>query len=178
MKFCGLCGSDVSHLKAPEDQKGEARVRHCVECGRSIDWGANLCPYCGNDYRSEQYTAKNANVGGILTIIASVVSIFLLVYLYLSTHQYQNYNYYYYSPPVNYDWMLYMFLGGMGIVGIIGGICAIGKVYYSMAVVGGACSIIGPGFFFGIPGLVTIVGSAKEFSRPKKYPASDTDYQT
>lgn len=166
MKFCGLCGNDISHLKALENAKSEGRVRHCVRCGRSIDWGANICPYCGHDFRASQYSAKNATVGGILTILASIVSIFLLVYMYLSTHQYQNYYYYTY---VNYDWMLYLFMAGMAVIGIVGGICAIGKVFYSMAVVGGACSIIGPGFFFGIPGLVTIVGSSKDFYHPLKH---------
>jgi DNA-directed RNA polymerase subunit RPC12/RpoP len=26
-------------------------ARHCVSCGRSIDWDANICPYCGHDFR-------------------------------------------------------------------------------------------------------------------------------
>lgn len=25
--------------------------RYCVSCGRSIAWDANVCPYCGHDYR-------------------------------------------------------------------------------------------------------------------------------
>lgn len=26
-------------------------VRNCVGCGRPIPWDANVCPYCGHDYR-------------------------------------------------------------------------------------------------------------------------------
>lgn len=176
MKFCGVCGTDVSRLKALAEAKSGDHVRHCVKCGRSIDWGANLCPYCGYDYRAPQNTAKSASVGGILAILASIISIFLLVYLYLSSHQYTNY--YYYNPNyVNYDWMLYLFMAGMAVVGIVGGICALGKVYYSMAVVGGACSVIGPGFFFGIPALATIVSASKEFNHHSRDHAHHDDLE-
>jgi hypothetical protein len=27
------------------------RSRHCVSCGRGIDWDSMICPYCGHDYR-------------------------------------------------------------------------------------------------------------------------------
>src|SRR5512137_3045373 len=26
-------------------------TRNCVSCGRTISWDANVCPYCGHDYR-------------------------------------------------------------------------------------------------------------------------------
>jgi len=26
-------------------------TRNCVACGRAIAWDANVCPYCGHDYR-------------------------------------------------------------------------------------------------------------------------------
>jgi len=163
MKFCGQCGTDVSQLKPAEEHKPAAKVRHCVRCGRTIEWTANICPYCGHDYREAQFTAKNATVGGILTVLASIISLFFLVYLYLQSHQY---SYYYGGSYINYDWMLYLFMAAMSVIGLIGGMCALGKVYYSMAVVGGACSVIGFGFFFGIPGLISIVNSSREFYHP------------
>jgi hypothetical protein len=27
------------------------QTRKCVACGRDIQWDANVCPYCGHDYR-------------------------------------------------------------------------------------------------------------------------------
>ena len=30
---------------------GSAGTRNCVGCGRAIAWDANVCPYCGHDYR-------------------------------------------------------------------------------------------------------------------------------
>jgi hypothetical protein len=32
--------------------------RNCVSCGRSISWYANVCPYCGHDYRAQLYTGQ------------------------------------------------------------------------------------------------------------------------
>ena len=26
-------------------------IRHCVSCGRQIDWNSNVCPYCGHDFQ-------------------------------------------------------------------------------------------------------------------------------
>jgi hypothetical protein len=32
---------------------GTGSTRNCVSCGRSISWDANVCPYCGHDYRMQ-----------------------------------------------------------------------------------------------------------------------------
>ena len=32
--------------------------RNCVSCGRSISWDANVCPYCGHDYRAQAYAGQ------------------------------------------------------------------------------------------------------------------------
>lgn len=157
MRFCGFCGKLVVQ-EVVEKAKTAEKDRHCVRCGRSIDWTSSLCPYCGYDFRVVQSPGRSASVGGILVILASIVSLFFLVYFYLSTHQTS----YYYSTT-NYDWMVYVFFAGMAVMGLFGGIAAIGRVYYSIAVVGSACSILGPGFFFGIPGLSIVINSAKEF---------------
>ncbi len=33
------------------EASGTSGTRNCVSCGRSIAWDANVCPYCGHDYR-------------------------------------------------------------------------------------------------------------------------------
>ena len=33
------------------ESTGTTGMRNCVSCGRSISWDANVCPYCGHDYR-------------------------------------------------------------------------------------------------------------------------------
>jgi hypothetical protein len=32
--------------------------RNCVSCGRTISWDANVCPYCGHDYRAQVYAGQ------------------------------------------------------------------------------------------------------------------------
>ncbi|UCE45075.1 MAG: hypothetical protein JSU93_06735 [Methanobacteriota archaeon] len=53
--------------------------RNCVSCGRSIAWDANVCPYCGHDFRTVMAPAQAQKkdsamplVGGILIILASI----------------------------------------------------------------------------------------------------------
>ena len=33
--------------------EARAQTRKCVACGRDIQWDANVCPYCGHDYRQQ-----------------------------------------------------------------------------------------------------------------------------
>lgn len=54
-------------------------TRNCVSCGRAIAWDANVCPYCGHDYRmvmQPQMAPKKESampvVGGVLIILASL----------------------------------------------------------------------------------------------------------
>jgi len=46
--FCNSCGKELPSTSASETAYA---VRHCVSCGRSIGDDANVCPYCGHDYR-------------------------------------------------------------------------------------------------------------------------------
>lgn len=32
---------------------GSTGTRNCVSCGRAISWDANVCPYCGHDFRMQ-----------------------------------------------------------------------------------------------------------------------------
>lgn len=131
-----------------------------------IEWDATFCPYCGHDFamRKEedvgpkvQPLMKNATVGGILAILAGLISIFLLVFIYLETHKYTS------PSTVSYDWMIYTLLVVMASLGITGGFAALARKYYEFAVVGSACAVIGPGFFFALLGVIIISGAAAEF---------------
>lgn len=53
--------------------------RNCVSCGRSISWDANVCPYCGHDFRvamagpqAEKKESAMPLIGGILVILSSI----------------------------------------------------------------------------------------------------------
>jgi len=64
--FCNFCGKAIASAPAaPAPQLSSyqpispsspvERPRQCVSCGRSIPWTANVCPYCGHDYRVPTY---------------------------------------------------------------------------------------------------------------------------
>ena len=39
---------------------GGQQPRNCVSCGRAIAWDANVCPYCGRDYRVQMMAPAQA----------------------------------------------------------------------------------------------------------------------
>src|SRR5512136_3027681 len=55
-------------------------TRKCVSCGRDIAWDANVCQYCGHDYRVVMGGAAPPKkesampvIGGVLIIITSLL---------------------------------------------------------------------------------------------------------
>jgi predicted nucleic acid-binding Zn ribbon protein len=53
-------------------------TRNCVSCGRAIAWDANVCPYCGHDFRIEstaQQITRQANKfhGSLLILILLII---------------------------------------------------------------------------------------------------------
>ena len=73
--------------------------RQCTSCGRNIAWDANVCPYCGRDYRQQAPGAPIAPAapmmmmapphphsslplaGGILVIIAGAIELIVAIFL-------------------------------------------------------------------------------------------------
>lgn len=61
----------------------EGGSRRCVSCGRDIPMDANVCQYCGHDYRVQAAPAGPKEksvlslVGGILILIAGIVGLAL-----------------------------------------------------------------------------------------------------
>lgn len=52
--------------------------RNCVSCGRAIAWDANVCPYCGHDFRIPMAAAQPVErVSTLVKIIVYLVSIFI-----------------------------------------------------------------------------------------------------
>jgi len=48
-KFCNNCAKEIISISLTKTGS-----RNCVSCGRSIDWMAIICPYCGHDYRERK----------------------------------------------------------------------------------------------------------------------------
>jgi len=53
-------------------------TRNCVGCGRAIAWDANVCPYCGHDFRvvmagPQQGTKKGFHGSWLVVVILILV---------------------------------------------------------------------------------------------------------
>jgi Double zinc ribbon len=62
--FCTSCRMEMSFT----------RKRNCVSCGRSLPWEANVCPYCGMDYRYQALPGKHELVSPGLKALFYIVS--------------------------------------------------------------------------------------------------------
>ena len=156
MKFCGACGRP---LGASEAVVTPVRERHCVGCGRVIQWDCNVCQYCGHDYRAkpkeeEAKGTDNLLVGSILTILAGVLSILFLTLAVVDV-----------DDIGNREMILVVMVYAFAVLAVLGGISGLARMSFPFSVFGAACGIVGPAFFFGIPGLVLIAKSAREFER-------------
>ena len=161
MSFCGKCGNA---LERPAVTQDAPRNRYCVTCGRVISWEANVCQYCGHDFRPKP-PAKPAEgdqlvLGGILSILAGIVSILLVAAVNLDGSNMSN-------SEMLISSMLYLF----AVLAVIGGLSSLARVSYTLSVFGAACGVFGLGFFFGIPALIFTARSPGEFERAPVPPA-------
>ncbi len=53
---------------------GAAPTRNCVSCGRAISWDANVCPYCGHDFRATVGYAPREQMSEGVKILLYIVS--------------------------------------------------------------------------------------------------------
>jgi predicted nucleic acid-binding Zn ribbon protein len=154
MTFCGHCGSE---LKFPVVTPDASRNRHCVSCGRAISWDSNACQYCGHDYRRKMVetkeSAKNSLLlGAIFSMLAGIVSVMIVAVINMEG-----------AGPSDSELIISSMMYLFAVLAIVGGLSSLARVSYPMSVLGAACSIFGPGFFFGVPALVLTAKSAEAF---------------
>lgn len=156
MRFCGGCGKVMA---TPAVEPSEVKNRQCVACGRAITWDAMACMYCGHNFqvKSKPGTEGYLVTGGVLTILAGVLAIVLLTLVWDAE-----------GHLATSSQVLLIVSYACAILGIVGGFAALRRRWFSIAVLGCACAIFTPAFYFAIPGLVLVVKSAASF----------TDYST
>ncbi len=54
----------------------QSRSRMCVSCGRTLPWDANVCPYCGHDYR---YQGKKKGIDEGTKIVFYILSFLIWI---------------------------------------------------------------------------------------------------
>lgn len=164
---------------------GQQQSRNCVYCRRDIPSDANICPYCGYDYRyasgrvgyqasvnvsvppyyqaqsSATVSAQNASfpmIGGILTLIGGILGIlFGIVYLLLSD-MISGFDYMGMLGGFQGLMVIYGLIGVIfGLVGMVGAVFAIRKQYWLFSIIGTICVMIG-GFSTILPLVFGLVG--------------------
>ncbi len=154
--------------------------RNCMTCGRQMEWNANVCPYCGHDYRyvaaplAKQRSSKPV-VGGALIILAGILA--LTMGMFLMVIGPEDVEAWGYSPSSGTDPSIseLVDMAGtcgaisivMGGVAVIGGIFAVTRKNFALAIVGGILGMLGMGFaigaVLGLVGLILVAMSRKEF---------------
>ncbi|HEX9909017.1 MAG TPA: hypothetical protein VGB78_11240 [Thermoplasmata archaeon] len=110
--------------------------------------------YCGHDFTKKEKPGTEGFLmtGAVLTTVAGILGIALLSIL---SSEWGDWS----VQQTSFLVISYT----CGILGVIGGVASIMRVQFPVAVLGGACAIFTPAFFFAIPGLVLIARSASLF---------------
>lgn len=166
-------------VSQPLDANPSQPGRQCVTCGRTIDWQANVCQYCGHDYRvaavspTKRKSAKPA-IGGVLILVAGLCAVGMGgMFLAFDASDFEDWGY----DPSQYEMSLsdvddiLGVCGGLvmilGLVAILGGVFAIMRKGFALAIIGGICGIIGIGFLLGsvlsLVGLILVAMAKDEF---------------
>lgn len=180
----GSAGVREDH--APQMQGPSRITRNCVSCGRAIDWNANVCAYCGYDYRivagpPPAVTSAKPVVAGVMIIIAGLLAIamgFVLIALDISDIEEMGITQISEGEVSLAEIEEMMHVCGalefvFGSIAIIGGLFALIRKYFYFALVGGIFGLLCLGFLvgalFGLIGVILLLLSRSEF-KPSAQP--------
>lgn len=155
-------------------------TRNCVSCGRGIAWDANVCPYCGHDYRMRMMPAPRARsprarTGGALILVAGILAIGNgIAEMALSTMSPDSLGITLPEGITTSQFQELLAVVGivavvLGFISIMGGIFAFQKRRFAWAVAGGITGLFGIGFVIGavlaVVGLILIALARDEFGQ-------------
>jgi len=125
-------------------------TRNCVQCGRTIAWDANVCQYCGHDYRA-QATAPAPHeksalslVGGILILISGVIGLAMgAILLSINTSQLDQYGLSIVSSTLQ---DILRICGAIliifGLIALMGGVFGAMRKHFALVIVGGVFGLL------------------------------------
>lgn len=161
-------------MMASADEKGS---RMCVSCGRAIAMDANVCQFCGHDFRAppmKEAPKKSAIpvIGGVLILLAGIMGIvFGGILLAIDVNDLGDYG----VDVAGVTDVIEDVLTVCGIIAIVlslivvlGGFFGVMRKHWGLAIVGGVLGlfVIGPlmlGSLFSLIGLILVAVSRKEF---------------
>jgi len=142
---------------------GGSGSRSCVSCGRPIAFDANVCPYCGHDYRVvmagpqvQQKETAMPVAGGVLILIGSIIYFLFggLIAAGSTTLAIASFN------EAAWGIMCGVILVVLGFISFLGGIYALGRKNFNFAVIGGIFVVP---TIIGLIGLILVAVSKDEF---------------
>jgi hypothetical protein len=156
-------------------------TRNCVQCGKSIAFDANVCPYCGHDYRAVMAGPAVAPhekgmlsvVGGVLILISGIMGLIIGgLFLAINTTDFGGLG----IPNVgDVEGTLHNILlvcGAIflifGLVAVVGGFFGIMRKHFGLVILGGVLGLlaIGPyglGSLLALVGLILVAVGKKDF---------------
>ena len=158
----------------------QGKTRNCVSCGRAIAWDANVCQYCGHDFRAPAAAPPHEKtilslVGGILILIAGIMGLAMGAIFLVAAN----------NVDTLADWgvdvagvgdMLSDILTACGIIIIVlalivvlGGFFGVMRKHWGLVILGGVLGLflIGPymlASILSLIGLVLVAVSKKDFN--------------
>jgi hypothetical protein len=152
-----------------------------VKCGKSIAFDANVCPYCGHDYRAVMAGPAAAPhekgvlsiVGGILILIAGIMGLAMGgLFMAINTSDFSKYGLGTVSGLEDTLHNILLVCGAifiiLGLIAIVGGIMGVRRKSWGLAVLGGVLGlfILTPymiGSLVALVGLILVAVSKKDF---------------
>lgn len=143
--------------------QGVSGGRNCVSCGRPIAFDANVCPYCGHDYRvvmagpqTQRKQSGTPVAGGVLILVGAIIY-FLIGGLVAAGSTVA-------LVPTMGEAVWGIVCGVivivLGFISFLGGVYAIGRKNFNFAIVGGIFVIP---TIIGLIGLILVAVSKDEF---------------
>lgn len=122
----------------------------CSQCGAPIESGDKFCRACGTKLGEPEHTVSagtgrtwKSTTAGILTILAAIIGIFLVRVLIIYSGWYgQPTRLFPGSILMTVDESSFVIELAFGVVAIAGGICALTRKFWGLALVGSICSFI------------------------------------
>lgn len=146
-------------------------ARQCVSCGKEIANDANVCQYCGHDYRAPAVGPAPAKqsalpiVGGVLILIGALLEVLMGLAIVGSIGALDSFMLVdvegidAFQDIVTVCGIIWLV---MGLIGILGGIFAITRKHFGLAILGGVFAL--PGFgVFALIGIILVAVARKEF---------------
>lgn len=133
------------------------QTRVCLGCGRQIPVSAYACQFCGKPAFEQKATTKYAVIGGIFCIISGVFGLITAI-MFLAVGGFLGFAY-----AGSIALMCGAIILIFAILALLGGVFAIQRKNFGMAVVGAVFALLVGYIIFGILAIIFIVLGKDEF---------------